>query len=178
MTDTAGNSRTQSGFPVTVDNIAAAGSSVQTANKVGGVAGKAQTGDTITLTFTEAVDPASILAGWTGGSTSVTVRVTDLSNNRLTVWNSSNTTQLPLGTVYLGRGDYLYDDVSFTGSTMVQTGAAITITLGTPSPSFSVNTASGSGTMTWTPSSTATDAAGNAVSTTTVTESGSSDREF
>jgi hypothetical protein len=32
--------------------------------------------------------------------------------------------------------------------------------------------------MTWTPSATATDAAGNAVSTTTVTESGAADKEF
>ena len=49
-------------------------------------------------------------------------------------------------------------------------GSTITITLGTPD--FTADTATGSGTMTWTPSASATDRAGNAARTSTVTESG------
>jgi hypothetical protein len=59
---------------------------------------------------------------------------------------------------------------------MVMNGSTITITLGTPS--VTADTAAGSGTMTWTPSASATDRAGNAASTSTVTENGSGDKEF
>jgi hypothetical protein len=59
---------------------------------------------------------------------------------------------------------------------MVMSGSTITLTLGTPS--VTAETAAGSGTMTWTPSASATDRAGNALSTSAVTESGSGDKEF
>ena len=60
---------------------------------------------------------------------------------------------------------------------MVQSGAAITVTLGTLS-SGSVGTAGSTGAMSWSPSATATDLAGNACSTSAVTESGTADKEF
>jgi len=50
--------------------------------------------------------------------------------------------------------------------------------LGSAVANCTADTASGSGTMTWTPSASATDRAGNAASTSTVTESGSGDKEF
>jgi len=59
---------------------------------------------------------------------------------------------------------------------MVQSGAAITITLGTASGA--VTTAAGTGTMIWTPSNTATDRAGNPCSIANATESGPADKEF
>ena len=55
-------------------------------------------------------------------------------------------------------------------------GSTITITLGTASGT--VLLAAVPGTMSWPPSSTPTDAAGNACSTTTVTETGALDVEF
>jgi hypothetical protein len=176
MTDGGGNSATQSGFVVTVDNTAPGGSDIQTANKVF-VVGHAETGDTITYTFSETMDPSSIMAGWDGSATSVTLRLTNnAGGDRVTVFNG--TTQLSLGTVNLGRTDYTTGTVNFTGSTMVQSGTVITITLGIPDQPSRLRTAGGNGTMTWTPSSAALDAAGNACSTTTRTESGAADPEF
>jgi hypothetical protein len=178
-TDSAGNSGTQSGFTVTVDNTAPSGSDVQTANVGGGTQGKPENGDAATFTFSEMIEPNSVLAGWTGSATSVTVRLIDggAGNDTLQLWNAGNSAQLPVGQVNLGRKDYVTANVNFTSSTMVQSGAAITITLGTASGS-SVSTAAGTGTMVWTPSASATDRAGNACATTSATESGSADKDF
>jgi hypothetical protein len=63
-----------------------------------------------------------------------------------------------------------------TPSRMTATGSALSFVLGTPTGS--VGTASGSGTMTWTPSTTATDRAGNAMSSSSRTEAGTSDKDF
>ncbi len=176
MTDALGNSATQGGFIVTVDGTAPRGSDVQTANTVF-VAGHAETGDTITYSFSETMDPSSIMAGWDGSATSVTLRLTNNGGgDRVTVFNGA--AQLNLGTVNLGRTDYTTGTVNFTGSTMVQSGAVITITLGTPDQPTRLRTAGGTGTMTWTPSASALDAAGNACLTTAVSESGPADPEF
>ncbi len=183
LTDTAG-SQTQSGYTVTVDNTQPRASDVQTANASGGTNGKAEAGDSITLTYSEPIDPASILAGWDGGPVSVVVRLVNggLASDSVTVWNSANTAQLPLGTVVLNRTDYISSistitfGASGTPSTMTRGGSAITITLGTPSATAS--TAGGTGTMSWTPSSTATDRAGNAALTTSAIESGAADKDF
>jgi hypothetical protein len=176
MTDGAGNSQTQSGFNVTVDNTAPTGSDVQTANG-GATVGKAETGDRITYTYSQQIDPYSILANWTGASVLVTVRINNNSGgDRVQIWNAANTAQLRLGLVILGRTDYVTGNRTFTNSAMVQTGTTITVTLGTPSGA--TGTAAGNGTMTWTPNAAALDAAGNACSTAVVTESGLADREF
>ncbi len=50
---------------VTLDNTVPTASDIQTANN-GSIVGRAETGDTITYTFSEAMDPSSILSGWTG----------------------------------------------------------------------------------------------------------------
>ena len=192
--DMAGNSRTQTGYTVTVDNTAPTASNVQTTNVAGGTAGRAQLGDTVTFTYSEQIDPQSILAGWTGSSTNVVVRLLDggctlilCSDDGVTVWNAANGSQLPLGSIDLNRSDYhgggligtaspLTFGAGGTASTMVQSGSAITITLGTASAT--ADTAGGSGTMNWTPSTTAYDAAGNTASSTSINESGAGDREF
>lgn len=175
--DGAGNSATQGGFTVTVDNTPPSGVDVQTANASGGTVGRAEAGDTITFTFSEPIEPGSILAGWDGSATTVTVRlVNNGAGDRVQVRNAANTSQLPLGTVNLGRTDYVSTTRNFTGSTMVMSGSTVTITLGTPSGA--VGTAAGNGTMTWTPTATLYDRAANACLTTAVTESGPADREF
>ncbi len=71
-TDGAGNAATSSAFPVTVDNTKPAGADVQALNG-GAIPGRAETGDLVQLTYTEAIDPHSVLAGWTGAATTVTV---------------------------------------------------------------------------------------------------------
>jgi hypothetical protein len=181
-TDSAANGPASSGFAVTVDNTAPAGSNVQTADG-GGTAGTPQAGDTLTYTFTEAMEPESILAGWSGTSTSVVVRVANggvlpITADTVSVWNSTNAAQLPLGTITLPSGTYVAglaagDSATFgatgTPSTMVMSGSTITITLGT-----AAGQAAGlgllPGAMSWVPSAIATDWAGNATSTGSVTE--------
>jgi len=180
--DVAGNSGTQT-FSVTVDNTAPSGSDVQTTNVSGGTNGKAELGDTMTLTFSEAMDPGSILAGWSGTSQNMLVQLTNggAGNDTITFFtNVSPFPQIPLGSINLGRTDYTTGNVTFgfsgTPSTMVMSGSSITITLGTASAADT--TAAATGTMTWTPSVTATDAAGNACSTTAKNETGAADKDF
>ena len=195
-TDVAANARTQTGYTVTVDNTAPTASDVQTANN-GSTVGRPQAGDTITFTFSEPIEPGSILGGWTGASTDVVVRITDggcvlvlCSNDTLTVRNSANAADLPLGSVDLKRSDYRGGSILGTlspvdfgrstdpapRSTMVMSGNTVTVTLGTPS--VTTDTAAGNGTMTWAPSATPYDRAANAASTASVNESGGADREF
>ena len=176
-TDVAGNTSAAFSGSVTVDNTVPTASNIQTANKTGGIAGRAEIGDTISYTFSEAMDPNAILAGWTGTSTLVTLRLNNAAGgDNVTIFNSANSAQLFLGSVNLNRTDYVGGNRRFTNSTMVMSGATITITLGTPN--FTTTTAAGNGTMVWTPSATATDLAGNACATTALNESGTADREF
>lgn len=178
--DLVGNSRTQSGYSVIVDNTAPTAADIQTANKSGGTAGRAEIGDSVTYTFSEPIDPHSILANWTGAATNVVVRLSNVTNDPLTVYNAANTVQLPLGSVSLGRNDYVNANATFgasgTASTMVLSGNAITITLGTASAG--TTTAGSNSTMSWAPSASAYDRAGNAETTTARSETGSADREF
>ena len=183
-TDVAANSRTQSGFTVTVDNTVPTGTDVQTAN-VGSIAGQPQLNDTVTFSFTEPVEPATILAAWTGTATNVTVRINNNAvatggNDQLLVFNSANSAQLPLGSVNLGRTDYVTANLTFgasgTRSQMTMSGNSVTVALGTASAAGT--TAAATGTLTWTPQATPTDRAGNALSTAAVTESGAADKEF
>jgi hypothetical protein len=178
--DLANNSRTQSGYTVVVDNTAPTAADVQTANKAGGTAGKPEAGDSITFTFSEPIDPSSILANWEGQATGVVVRMTNTTGDPLTVFNAANTTQLPLGSVNLGRNDYVTASATFgasgTASTMVLSGNSITISFGTASAGPS--SASTTGTMAWTPSASAYDRAGNAETTTARSETGAADKEF
>jgi hypothetical protein len=179
-TDNAANSQTQSGYSVTVDNTAPGGSGVQAANG-GTTVGSPELNDTMTLTYTEIIDPQSILAGWTGAATNVVVRITNnAAGDLVTIRNAANTVQLPLGSINLVGTAYVAATRDFgatgTASSMVQTGATITLTLGTPSGA--VGTQVANTTMVWTPAAGATDRAGNACTTVVVNETGAADREF
>jgi hypothetical protein len=158
---------------VTLDTTAPAASSVSTTNKTpSGSAGKPEAGDTVTLTYSEAMNPGSMLSGWNGSSTNVVVRITDGNatnslNDKLTVWDASNTNQVALGTIDLASRNYVTGDVSFSASTITLSGAgALTITLGTVSDITKIGTDSGNTKLSWAPSSAATDLAGNAASVT------------
>lgn len=180
--DGSGNAVVQAGFGVTVDNTVPTGSDVQTTNVAGGLAGKPDIGDTVTLTYSEPVEPVSILAGWNGAVTSVVVRITHGGggNDVLTVRNAANSAQLPLGSINLGRTDYVAAtrDFGATGvaSQMTRSGNSIAFTLGTPSGV--TTTAAAAGSVVWTPSATATDVAGNPSTTTAKTETGAADLDF
>ena len=179
-TDNGGSTQTKS-FSATVDITAPSASDVQTTNVSGGTNGKTEAGDTIVLTYSEQIDANSVLAGWTGASTPVVVRLNDGINDSVQIYNAANSAALPLGTIDTGRIDYTTLNATFgasgTPSTMVQSGATITITLGTQGGGI-MTAALGTGRMSWTPSATATDRAGNAAATTAASEGGGNDRDF
>jgi chitinase len=177
--DVAGNESFSSTITSRViDNTAPSAASVLTANVSGGTTGQFNNGDWIRLTWTEQIAPASVLAGWTGASQAITVRVTDSpGNDRMDFYNAGNTVRLNLvnsaSDLELG-GNFVTTNKTF-GATMVQTGAYIQITLGNPGGSLN---RAGSGTMRWRPSASATDLAGNPGTTTQWSEPTPVDRDF
>lgn len=171
-TDNAGNGATRTDLSVVVDNTAPSGTDVETANG-GLLVGTPEAGDTITYTFSEPLEPESILPNWTGSSTSVVVRISNnAGGDTLTVRNGANTAKLALGSVNLVGTAYVSADLDFgatgTPSTMTMSGNTIKVVLGAPSGNTGTELVGGN--MTWTPSSDATDRAGNACSTNGVTE--------
>ena len=179
-TDSYAHTATTGGFSVTIDNTKPSASSLTTTNKAGGTVGLAETADSIRFTFTEPMDPSSILATWDGTSaTPVTLQLLNANGgggDRVQIWDATNTTQLPLGTVRLGATGYTLSTITFTNSSMTVSGNSIVVVLGTPSaPS---TTAVVSSNTKWTPSTAATDLAGNACMNTAVNEAVSGTPEF
>lgn len=193
-TDVAGNANAKEGT-VTVDNTAPLASDVQTTNA--GTNGLPEQNDTIVFTYSEPIEPESILAGWTGAATNVVVKVNDngllglpAGNDSFEIWNAANSTALPLGAVDLGRSDYaaglLGGSYRFgatgTASKMTMSGNAITVVLGTYNSTIVVDaargTATGTGSMVWTPVASPYDRAANTLSTAAATEFGTADRDF
>lgn len=186
-TDGAGNGRTQTGFPYVIDDTAPTPVDIRTANRAGGIAGRPEAGDTVTMTYSEPIDPISLVAGWDGATpTNVVIRFTNdsfftgIPYDTLTVYNGANTATLPLGAVDLGRTDYVAAARTFgasgTPTTMTVAGNDVTLTLGTASGT--TTTAAGSGTLRWTPGTGSTDRAGNALVVAVRTETGAADRDF
>ena len=127
--------------------------------------GEVEHNDTVTFTFTGAVNPSQILAGWDGSARAVTVRMTpsNSGNDGMTVLDGSGTQIAALGSVNL-HGHYLSAITLFTGSTMTASGNTVTIVLGTRS--HGVPMENSTSTMVWTtPSGSAT-------------ESGTADTDF
>jgi hypothetical protein len=185
-TDAAGNPTSATSFTATVDNTAPSAAAVATANHSGGIAGRPELSDTVTLTFSEQMDPNTILAGWSGASTPMVARIKNGGlgqHDFVTFWDSTNTTQLTtLGNIDLGRAGFVNAGATVTfgatgtASTMVQSGSTVTITLGTPSTT--ANTVSNTTTMIWNSASTPADLAGNLATGNALTESGATDAEF
>jgi hypothetical protein len=161
---------------VTVDNVAPTAVDIQALN--GGTANTMDAGDTMTLTYSETILPSSLLGGWNGGATGVTVRVNDAgANDTLEVYDGTNTTKVNLtaSPMALAR-DVASTNASFS-ATMQQSGNSVVVTLGALA-SGTMKSGVKKGRMTWSPSTAATDAAGNAVSATSVTEGGANDHDF
>jgi hypothetical protein len=151
-------------FATASDWVPPTATSIAAANKggIGTTAGKLGSGDTITFTFSESIDPASILSGWSGASTAVRVRFADASSNdTFTVQDSAGGTTVKLGTVTTG-GNYVTANANVT-STMARSadGRSVVVTLGTPT---SVSTlAVGARNMSWALVAGPKDVAGNAL---------------
>jgi hypothetical protein len=193
-TDNAGNASTLKGSAI-VDNVVPTATDVQTANG-GTTVGKPEEKDSITFTFSEPIDPQSILAGWTGASTNVVVRMVDngilglaAGSDELFVYNAANTAKLPFGAVSMGNGEYvaglLGGSINFgasgTKTTMVMSGNSITITFGTEAAEgllVGPTTAANGAAMVWTPVATPYDRAGNVMATTAATQSGAIHKNF
>lgn len=182
LTDAATNARIQTAFSVTVDNTPPTGVDIQTADG-NGDPGQPGTGDVVTFTFSEPIEPTSILAGWSGGATSVTVRIRDgglLGDDQLEIRNAANSATLPFGTIDLNSGGYagglLGGYAVWSNSTMTMSASQVTVTLGTHS---GIGTGEGGccPEMQWAVQSAFRDRADNNASTGTVTESGN-DEDF
>jgi hypothetical protein len=160
-----------------VDNTAPTASDIQTTNG-GATQGRPESGDTVTFTYSEQLLTTSILAGWNGTSTAVTVRMNNSGNNdQFEVWNAANTARLPLtNTVVTLNGNYIQNSATF-NATMVQSGASITITLGALTGG-TVRTETTAAALSWPSSTTPTDIAGNACTGNTAAEGGASDLDF
>jgi hypothetical protein len=165
----------------TADTTAPVAMDLQAGNKAGGIAGRPELGDTVTLTFSESMAPGTILAGWTGVSTNVVVRITNTgsADDTVEVWNAANTTILNLGLIH-SNGNYVTANTTFgasgTASTMVMSGVTVTITLGTMAGT--TRTDGNNNIWTWNPSTAATDVAGNPCEASPATESGTLDGDF
>ena len=185
--DNDSNGGTEGGFSVVVDNTEPFASDVQVADG-GGTVGQAEAGDTITYTFSEPVEPGSIVSGWDGSPTGVVVRLVNgglLGDDEALVYDAEDLA-LPLGTLDLNRSDYVGGllggevarfGASGTPSTMTMSGSTITVTLGSHSGQGAL-TAGGDATAAWTPSALPTDRAGNPSSLAGASETGADDREF
>ena len=165
-----------SNYSVTVDNTTPAPTDIQTVNA--GIAGRAETGDKVIYTFSETMEPNSIIAGWTGAATTVSVRIQNNGGgDRIQIRNAGNTATLPVGVVRLNRTDYVSTQSVFSNSTMTLVGGVITVTLGNQT-SGTVTTAAGTATMRWNPTATETDRAGNPAPTANFNETGVVDVDF
>ena len=168
-------------FPksVVIDNTKPVAFDVQTANG-GATVGKAELGDQVTITFTDAVGMGHLPAGDTPRN--VVTRIDNSgSNDILKLYiESNNREDYYFGQVKLGK-DYVSSSRQFgatgTKSTIVRSGNSYVLTLGTPSGS--TNTVSSNGTMSWTVGQfPPIDKAGNSAARITVSEKGAADREF
>jgi hypothetical protein len=179
-TPTSGSTVVDATLPTPVD--------VQTVNK-GATAGTPEAADAVIFTYSEPIEPCTLIPGWDGDGTEPVVTYFDDGGTRddsLTFYYQGTWQQVPLGSVNLGatRGNYASSDAIFgygsTSGTIAINSYQVTVTLGSLY-SGTVTTASGADVMRWTGGATPappTDFAGNNATTGTVNESGVSDKEF
>jgi Bacterial Ig-like domain len=177
-TDAAGNVTTVTGT-VTVDSTAPSPASITLANRTGGTAGRPENGDTITLRWSEEMDPATLYTGWSllaSADVAGTVTFTDLgqgngTNKDTDTFAVTGPSGVKLGTVtgLDGRlvptsgGSYAFAGTLHYTVTGAQ--SVVTVTLGTQTGAGTVGTVPGTSTVTgtWTPTAANTDLATNPV---------------
>jgi hypothetical protein len=178
-TDTVGHTSTSATIASrTLDSTAPTATNIQAVNGGTGTAKTLDAGDVITFSFSEPMAPGSIFAGWSGASTAVNVRVTDggVSPDTLAIYDTANTTKLNLGDVALKANRTGTGGARF-AATMTMSGSTVTVTVGARISGTSTSSSSTTP-MVWTPSTAATDLAGNPMSATAVTETGTADVDF
>jgi hypothetical protein len=178
--DNIGNQSTSATVSATVNNTGPTGTDIQGTN--GGVNDKLDTGDTVVFTYSEAIAPSSILAGWNGTSTAIRVRVANNgAADAMEFYNAANTTPLNLlatGTTLSIEADYVTGATQF-NATIVRSGSTFVVTIGSLISGAVTTKAKGKTPMTWQANSAATSlATGRPVLPATVTESGAADVDF
>jgi hypothetical protein len=177
--DGSGNTGTSAASTFTVDTSRPTATAIAATNKggAGTTAGKLDSGDTVTFSYSEAVDPASVLSGWNGASTAVRVRFsTGLPNDTVTVLDASGGSTVKLGSVAT-NGDYVSLTTTI-ASTMARSadGASIVVTLGTPANVSALAVSAKN--MSWTVAAGVTDLVGNAIATPATRSETDSDVDF
>lgn len=175
-----------------VDNTPLKAYDVQTVNG-GAKAGRLDTGDKLVLTYSDQVNPASVMTGWTGAATGVTLRLRDgnavssgLGGTNDTVDVLNGSTVLGLGSVNLksnliknGKTTTFIATMTATTTTVNGTTATVvTITAGTTSGAGNLRTATSATLAVWTPSTAALDLFGKPCSAAPATERGAANLEF
>ena len=151
-----GPSRTGTSAVFVLDHFRA--TTIAINNKVGGVAGKPESGDTLTLSFNESANIA-MLGACNGATTSGTDLATnDVNPDTMTALN----TNLAFGTIDLGNSGYFTASKTAKNSTCAwnASNTVLTITLQGVS---SAGTVAGASTATWTPHPYMTSASGEAI---------------
>jgi hypothetical protein len=145
-------------------------------NKTGGTAGKIESGDTLTFTYSEAIQPGSVWSGWDGSSSAVHIRFTSSGNDTITVLTTGNLASINLGSVAT-NGDYVTTTTTFNATMALSSdGTVVTVTLGTPSNVAS--SANPGRNMSWTVGAGIKDLAGNTITTPATYNETSSDVDF
>ena len=178
-TDNAGRTATSAIVAARAVDRVPRGTDVQGTNG-GSVAGRLETGDSLRLTFSEPIAPASILAGWNGASQAIRVNARQRHHQtRMDFLDAAGTTRLNLtgdaDDLNLG-GNFITTTTGAFNATIAMSGNIVIVTLG--SRINGTMTTASAGTITWSPSAAARDLVGLPTSTALVTESGSSDRDF
>ena len=178
-TDTAGNQTTSAIASAYVNNTGPTGTDVQGTN--GGVNDVLDAGDTVIFTYSTTMLPSSILAGWSGASTAIKVRVNNSgASDSMEFYDVANATSLGLlatGTALSIKADHV-SAPTLMNATIVRSGATITVTIGTVISGTVTTNAKGKNDMVWQTSSQALSSAGKPALPTTVTESGPGDLDF
>jgi hypothetical protein len=181
QSDNAGNTGTDSAT-FTIDTTAPTPVSISAANRSGGVKGRLGAGDSITYTFSEAIDPASVLATFAGGGTTANVQVLFYNSGSADYFgvldgNGQRNVKLDVGVAT--NAELVTANVTWP-ATMTQSsdGKSFTVTLGTAPPGGLTTTANPARNMTWTVNTAPQDRAGPAMSGAgTVTET-DNDQDF
>lgn len=154
-----------------MDSKAPFAQDIQTRDE-GGHPGTGEPGDRLLLTFSEALDPASILSGWDGGRVGIALQgvATEGGGVKVSVWDSKRQRRVALGFVDFRFG--VAGSVSrpaWANGSMVQRGATIELTLAEP---VALGPPGAGAILFWTPSDAAMDPSGNHTIARTVQEKG------
>lgn len=157
-----------------IDRGAPAAYAISADRSGGTTAGRTDPGDKVVYTFTEVVTAASIKTGWDGAATAVVADIDGGSGCTPTTTSCLRITSVNLGVVDLGSGTYApnhgarYTLPATMTLATIDGRTVVTITLG--GTAAAGGTVTGTTILRWTPSTSVRDLAGNAATTTPVSQ--------